>query len=68
LSFQKLYTSVYQDIGKLKFLQVKIGEVDSKRLCIYGGSAGGYTTMAALVFKDTFTAGASLYGVSSWNF
>jgi dipeptidyl aminopeptidase/acylaminoacyl peptidase len=43
---------------------VKIGEVDPKRLCISGGSAGGYTTMAALVFKDVFTAGASLYGIS----
>lgn len=43
---------------------VKVGEVDSKRLCIDGRSAGGYTTMAALVFKDTFTAGASLYGIS----
>lgn len=42
----------------------KIGEVDPKRLCIDGRSAGGYTTMATLVFKDTFSAGASLYGVS----
>jgi hypothetical protein len=51
----------------VRILQVKVGEVDSKRLCIDGRSAGGYTTMAALVFKDTFTAGASLYGVLSWN-
>ncbi|CAM6087845.1 unnamed protein product [Calypogeia fissa] len=42
----------------------KEGKVDSKRLCIDGRSAGGYTTMAALVFCDTFTAGASLYGLS----
>lgn len=41
------------------------GKVDEKRLCITGGSAGGYTTLAALAFKDTFKAGASLYGVSS---
>ena len=33
-------------------------------LCIDGRSAGGYTTMAALTFKDVFSAGASLYGVS----
>ncbi len=39
------------------------GEVDAKRLCIDGRSAGGYTTMAALVFSDTFTAGATLFGV-----
>jgi dipeptidyl aminopeptidase/acylaminoacyl peptidase len=40
------------------------GLVDGNRLCIDGGSAGGYTTLAALAFRDTFKAGASLYGVS----
>ena len=40
------------------------GKVDGERLCITGGSAGGYTTLAALAFRDTFKAGASLYGVS----
>lgn len=40
------------------------GKVDGERLCITGGSAGGYTTLAALAFKETFKAGASLYGVS----
>jgi len=44
---------------------VDSGKVDGERLCITGGSAGGYTTLAALAFKDTFKAGASLYGVSS---
>ena len=34
------------------------------RLCIRGGSAGGYTTLAALAFRDTFAAGASHYGVA----
>ncbi|MGB3614156.1 MAG: prolyl oligopeptidase family serine peptidase [Elainellaceae cyanobacterium] len=38
--------------------------VDGDRLMIDGGSAGGYTTLAALTFRDTFKAGASLYGVS----
>jgi dipeptidyl aminopeptidase/acylaminoacyl peptidase len=38
--------------------------VDSKRLMIDGGSAGGYTTLCALTFRDTFKAGASHYGVS----
>lgn len=42
---------------------VDSGKVDGQRLCIDGGSAGGYTTLAALVFKDTFRAGASLYGI-----
>jgi dipeptidyl aminopeptidase/acylaminoacyl peptidase len=40
------------------------GEVDSDRLAIRGGSAGGYTTLCALTFRDTFKAGASHYGVS----
>ena len=40
------------------------GEVDKDRLMITGGSAGGYTTLCALTFRDTFKAGASHYGVS----
>uniref|UniRef100_A0A251IQB4 Peptidase S9 prolyl oligopeptidase catalytic domain-containing protein n=1 Tax=Manihot esculenta TaxID=3983 RepID=A0A251IQB4_MANES len=46
-----------------KFL-VDSGKADGERLCITGGSAGGYTTLAALAFKETFKAGASLYGVA----
>jgi dipeptidyl aminopeptidase/acylaminoacyl peptidase len=38
--------------------------VDGNRLAIRGGSAGGYTTLSALVFRDVFKAGASYYGVS----
>ena len=38
--------------------------VDPNRLCITGGSAGGFTTLAALAFGDTFSAGASHYGVA----
>jgi len=34
------------------------------RLAIRGGSAGGYTTLAALAFRDVFHAGASYFGVS----
>ncbi|MEC4986306.1 MAG: S9 family peptidase [Oscillatoria sp. PMC 1068.18] len=40
------------------------GKVDRDRLAITGGSAGGYTTLAALTFLDVFKAGASYYGVS----
>ena len=40
------------------------GRVDPDRLAIRGGSAGGYTTLCALTFRDTFKAGASYYGVS----
>jgi dipeptidyl aminopeptidase/acylaminoacyl peptidase len=41
-----------------------LGEVDDERLLIRGGSAGGYTTLCALVFRDEFAAGASYYGVA----
>jgi dipeptidyl aminopeptidase/acylaminoacyl peptidase len=41
------------------------GDVDRDRLAIRGGSAGGYTTLAALVFRPgVFKAGASYYGVA----
>lgn len=36
---------------------------DPNRLAITGGSAGGYTTLAALTFTDIFKAGASHYGI-----
>jgi dipeptidyl aminopeptidase/acylaminoacyl peptidase len=38
---------------------------DPQRLVIQGGSAGGYTVLAALVFRpEFFSAGASYYGVA----
>ncbi len=40
------------------------GLVDGQRLMITGGSAGGYTTLCALTFRDTFKAGASYFGLS----
>jgi dipeptidyl aminopeptidase/acylaminoacyl peptidase len=39
------------------------GEVDGNRLAIRGGSAGGYTTLCALTFRNVFKAGASHYGI-----
>lgn len=41
------------------------GRIDGDRLLIRGGSAGGYTTLMALVSSDAFAAGASYYGVSN---
>ncbi len=43
---------------------VKRGRTNGDRLVIRGGSAGGYTTLCALTFRDVFRAGASYYGVS----
>ena len=42
---------------------VEQGLVDGNRLAIRGGSAGGYATLCALTFHDTFKAGASYFGV-----
>ena len=43
---------------------VREGEVDGGRLIVRGGSAGGYTTLASLTFRDVFKVGASYYGIS----
>lgn len=40
------------------------GLVDGDKLAIRGGSAGGFTTLAALAFHDRFKAGTNLFGVS----
>ena len=45
-------------------LLVDAGRVDGQRLAIRGRSAGGFTTLAALVASDLFRSGASYYGVS----
>ena len=42
---------------------VDSGVVDPSKLVIKGGSAGGYTTLAALAFRDTFAVGVSRYGI-----
>ena len=31
------------------------GRVDPKRMCVTGGSAGGFTVLAALTMRDVFT-------------
>jgi dipeptidyl aminopeptidase/acylaminoacyl peptidase len=40
------------------------GVVDGARMVMRGGSAGGYTTLCAAVFRDVFAAGASYFGIS----
>jgi len=49
-------------VNGARFL-VQRGLVDGQRLAITGGSAGGYTTLCALTFRDTFKAGASHFGI-----
>ncbi|WP_394289522.1 prolyl oligopeptidase family serine peptidase [Microbacterium sp.] len=42
---------------------VEAGRADGARIAIEGGSAGGWTVLAALVGTDVFAAGISRYGV-----
>lgn len=39
------------------------GRADPQRLLISGSSAGGFTVLCALTFRDAFSAGASYYGI-----
>ena len=50
-------------INAAQYLRKRV-DVNGKRMAIRGGSAGGYTTLCALVFHNVFTAGASYYGVA----
>ena len=49
-------------VNAARFL-VDRGVVDGNRLAIRGGSAGGYTTLCAITFRDVFKAGASHFGI-----
>ena len=49
-------------VAAARFLAER-GDVDADRMAIEGGSAGGYTTLAALAFRDVFAAGISRFGV-----
>jgi dipeptidyl aminopeptidase/acylaminoacyl peptidase len=54
-----------RDVVRAAQFLVLRGLADPRRLIVRGGSAGGYTTLAALTFHpDAFTAGASYYGIS----
>jgi len=50
-------------VNAAKYL-VAEGLANREALLIHGGSAGGYTTICALTFRDVFAAGASYFGIS----
>jgi dipeptidyl aminopeptidase/acylaminoacyl peptidase len=50
-------------VAAVKYL-IDQGRVDANRAAIRGGSAGGFTVLAALAFHDVFKAGANYYGVA----
>lgn len=53
-----------EDCGAAVRGLAEAGEADGDRLLIRGGSAGGWTVLAALTRTDTFAAGASYFGVA----
>ena len=55
-------TDVDDCVACVRYL-IAQGRVDPSRVAIKGGSAGGYTTLAALTFTNVFRAGSSLYGI-----
>ena len=50
-------------IAAAEFL-VRTGRADPARIAIHGGSAGGFTVLAALAQSEVFSAGGDFYGVS----
>ena len=62
LSGQWGVVDVDDSVNAARFL-VDRGDVDPHCLAIRGGSAGGYTTLSALTFRNFFHAGASHYGI-----
>jgi dipeptidyl aminopeptidase/acylaminoacyl peptidase len=56
-------TDVEDALAAARYLAAE-GEADGDRLIITGGSAGGYTTLAALAFGDAFSVGCSYFGVA----
>ncbi|MCK2218856.1 prolyl oligopeptidase family serine peptidase [Actinomadura sp. ATCC 31491] len=58
-----------QDCAKVARGLVELGRADAARLAIRGGSAGGWTTVAALVHSDVFAGGVAHYAITdpeSW--
>lgn len=57
---------MHHDLLDAKAWAVSQGHVDPKRVCIYGGSYGGYAVLAALAFTpDEFACGVDIVGPSN---
>ena len=55
---------VEDSVAAARFLAER-GSIDPRRMAIRGGSAGGYTTLAALTFRpEVFQAGLSHFGIA----
>ncbi len=56
-----------QDIGKLLDWIARQPELDATRVMVYGGSYGGYMTLASLThFNDRLRGGIDVVGISNW--
>ncbi|GAA3546736.1 prolyl oligopeptidase family serine peptidase [Nonomuraea rosea] len=58
-----------QDCAKVARGLVELGRADAAKIAIRGGSAGGWTTVAALVHSDVFAGGVAHYAITdpeSW--
>jgi len=56
-------TDVEDVIAAAQFL-IASGRADPQRIAIHGGSAGGFTVLAALTQSEVFKAGGDFYGVA----
>ncbi len=65
-SFKQWGKTMQDDITDGVDRLVKQGTVDAKRVAIYGGSYGGYATLAGLTFTpDVYACGVDYVGVSN---
>ncbi|GLR11699.1 peptidase [Chitinimonas prasina] len=65
-SFKQWGKTMQDDVSDGVNHLVKQGVADSKRVCIYGGSYGGYATLAGLTFSpDLYACGVDYVGVSN---
>ena len=57
---------MHQDLIDGKAWAIAGGHVDPKKVCIYGGSYGGYATLVGVTFTpDAFTCGVDIVGPSN---
>jgi dipeptidyl aminopeptidase/acylaminoacyl peptidase len=55
------------DCVEAKKYLISTGMIDPEKIGIYGGSYGGYMTLAALAFRPKeFAVGVDLFGISNW--
>jgi len=56
-----------QDIGKLIEWIKKQPELDESKICVYGGSYGGYMVLASMMhYKDQIKCGIDVVGISNF--